>query len=399
MPDISLLFSGMETYLAGDIEINNSVTTPSSDGSAEEVEAAAQSAEVASDTADATEEAKDTEVASQMLSRMCDMYDHVKQFGIDRTFVSLYNRHGELDRVCGMRFPSCESMDVVGDRYSQYSTAFIAAMEDEKEGLWTKFKNLVSKIWNWIKNKVSAIWKGIKRLFGFAGKEADDLEKNVDGKSEAELTEAAGRVPESFTEKLLYFTQNAGPTITQLVTASGMFFSMKKEAERADAPTEAAIKEYEAKIKKYKEEYEKSTSWLGKAKAKFMIANNYVGAKTTRAEHTAFTKTARYGYNTVRAFLGLRKIRKQVDTLSDETANVNERVGAAVGLIAKNIDNIRGITGGEINVKIPFTKIKLFTINLNFGKWIIKVASQIGGALTVAFLKWLNVGNKAFRAQ
>ena len=67
-----------------------------------------------------------------MLSRMCDMYDHVKQFCIDRTFVSLYNRHGELDRVCGMRFPSCESMDVVGDRYSQYSTAFIAAMENGK---------------------------------------------------------------------------------------------------------------------------------------------------------------------------------------------------------------------------------------------------------------------------
>jgi len=40
---------------------------------------AEQTAEVASDTADASEEAKDTEVASQMLSRMCDMYDHVKQ--------------------------------------------------------------------------------------------------------------------------------------------------------------------------------------------------------------------------------------------------------------------------------------------------------------------------------
>ena len=177
MPDISLLFAGMETYLAGDIEINNSVTTPSSDGSAEEVEAAAQSAEVASDTADATEEAKDTEVASQMLSRMCDMYDHVKQFGIDRTFVSLYNRHGELDRVCGMQFPSCESMDVVGDRYSQYSTAFIAAMESSGSGLWAKIKAFIAKIWNWIKETASTIWNKILKLFG---KKKNILQRGID---------------------------------------------------------------------------------------------------------------------------------------------------------------------------------------------------------------------------
>ena len=160
---ISSLFAGMEAYLDGDVEINNDTAIPEED-TVVDIE---RTAEVTSDTADATEEAKDTEVASQMLSRMCDMYDHVKQFGIDRTFVSLYNRHGELDRVCGMRFPSCESMDVVGDRYSRYSTAFIAAMESEKEGLWAKVKKVIAKIWNWIKNVASKIWEKIKSLFGF----------------------------------------------------------------------------------------------------------------------------------------------------------------------------------------------------------------------------------------
>ena len=163
---ISSLFAGMEAYLDGDVEINNNVSAPEGDA-AEDAEIANQTAEVASDTADATEEAKDTEVASQMLSRMCDMYDHVKQFGIDRTFVSLYNRHGELDRVCGMRFPSCESMDVVGDRYSMYSTAFIAAMESSGSGLWAKIKAFILNIWKWIKEKASLIWKKIKALFGF----------------------------------------------------------------------------------------------------------------------------------------------------------------------------------------------------------------------------------------
>ena len=172
---ISSLFSGMEAYLDGDVEINNNVGVP--DDAAADAEVAEQTAEVASDTADATEEAKDTEVASQMLSRMGDMYDHVKQFGIDRTFVSLYNRHGELDRVCGMRFPSCESMDVVGDRYSQYSTAFIAAMESSGSGLWAKIKAFIAKIWNWIKETASTIWNKILKLFG---KKKNMLQRGID---------------------------------------------------------------------------------------------------------------------------------------------------------------------------------------------------------------------------
>ena len=189
---ISSLFSGMEAYLDGDINYTDTV---------DDTAIAEQTAEVASDTADATEEAKDTEVASQMLSRMCDMYDHVKQFGIDRTFVSLYNRHGELDRVCGMQFPSCESMDVVGDRYSRYSTAFIAAMEDEKEGLWAKFKKMVAKIWNWIKEKVSNIWSKIKHLFMSEKAKKEELKKKYQeeaakiNKGDMTLKEAKGFHP------------------------------------------------------------------------------------------------------------------------------------------------------------------------------------------------------------
>jgi len=163
---ISSLFAGMEAYLDGDISYTDTV---------DDTAIAEQTAEVASDTADATEEAKDTEIASAMLSRLYDMYAHVKQFGIDRTFVSLYSRHGELDRVCGMQFPPCESMDVVGDRYSQYSTAFIAAMESSGSGLWAKVKKVIAKIWNWIKNVASKIWEKIKSLFGFKQKRTEKI--------------------------------------------------------------------------------------------------------------------------------------------------------------------------------------------------------------------------------
>ena len=85
---------------------------------------------------------KDFEIQLRLLSRMIDLYDHVNKYGIDRTFVSLYNRHGELNRVCGIQFPACESMNPRGDKYSYYSTRFLAAMEDKKEGLWPRFKKL-----------------------------------------------------------------------------------------------------------------------------------------------------------------------------------------------------------------------------------------------------------------
>ena len=124
---ISSLFYGMEAYLDGDVEINNNVTTPEEDA----VAAADQSAEIASDAADANSEAKDNEVQAQMLVQMSKLYTHVKTYGIDRTFLSIYNANGELDRACGIRFPSCETFSVTGNPRDQYSTRFIAAMEDD----------------------------------------------------------------------------------------------------------------------------------------------------------------------------------------------------------------------------------------------------------------------------
>lgn len=46
------------------------------------------------DLVDRTEATKDSAVELQLLSRMFELYDHVSKYGIDRTFVSLYNRHG-----------------------------------------------------------------------------------------------------------------------------------------------------------------------------------------------------------------------------------------------------------------------------------------------------------------
>ena len=159
---ISALFPGMEAYLDGDVTINNNVTTP------EEDEAMAdQSAEVASDLADAQNDDKDTEIATTMMLRMHKLYSHVKRYGIDRTFLSIYNSNGELDRMCNMKFPSCEAFNEVGNNYDRYSTAFLAAMEAEGETWWQIIKRKAREIWEWIKEKANKIWTAIKGFFDF----------------------------------------------------------------------------------------------------------------------------------------------------------------------------------------------------------------------------------------
>ena len=160
---LSSLFYGMEAYLDGDVTINNNVGASDTDDT---IAAADQSAEIASDVADANSEAKDNEIQAQMLVQMSKLYTHVKQFGIDRTFLSIYNSNGELNRICGIRFPSCESFAVTGNPRDQYSARFIAAMEDENTGFWHKVKSVISSIWEWIRRTVLKIWYKITALFG-----------------------------------------------------------------------------------------------------------------------------------------------------------------------------------------------------------------------------------------
>ena len=159
---LSALFPGMEAYLDGDVEINNNISTPEDDEAM-----ADQSAEVASDLADAQNDNKDTEIATTMMLRMHKLYSHVKRYGIDRTFLSIYNSNGELDRMCSMKFPSCEAFNTVGNSYDHYSTAFLAAMEAEGETWWQFIKRKAQEFWEWLKEKANKIWTAIKGFFDF----------------------------------------------------------------------------------------------------------------------------------------------------------------------------------------------------------------------------------------
>ena len=163
-------------------------------------EAISNAAEAASD------EAVQLVTSRYALDQLTNMYCHVKQFGVDRTFLRLYNSNHELDNALHMQFPSCESMNLAGDNSDMYSTAFITAMESEGEGLWATLKRLVMQIINWIRNKIGWVIKFIAKLFHPVNNKLSDmierLGETVDGQLSVKHYSAS--------QKALYYAKKAG---------------------------------------------------------------------------------------------------------------------------------------------------------------------------------------------
>ena len=230
----------MEAYLDGDITINNNIDTPE-----DEVAAADQSAEIASDAADASTEAKDNEIQAQMLVQMSKLYTHVKTYGIDRTFLSIYNSNGELDRACGVRFPSCEAFSVTGNPRDQYSARFIAAMEDEKIGLWTKIKNAFQRAWEWIKEKASWIWSKITEFWDWIKKQfkrlIDFFKRDKTPKNVGEDTKATVEANEEYVKTM----QQAKVDKETIAKLSKELADALEQLKKAQTDTEAAQKNAE----------------------------------------------------------------------------------------------------------------------------------------------------------
>ena len=199
---LSSLFYGMEAYLDNSTTTIEDTSTPKNT-SDHEVAATQQATEISDDTAEVVDTAKDIDLQSQMLTRMFDMYHHAKQYGVNRTFVALFNSNGELDKLCHVRYPSCESIPTVGNPRNRYSTVFISAMEDDtgSKSLWQKFKDLVKRVWDWIVSKVSPLWNKILQFFGLRAKDLDKLIQKI--RSYANLTIPITNLSVPFLKRLL----------------------------------------------------------------------------------------------------------------------------------------------------------------------------------------------------
>ena len=76
---------------------------------------AEQQIEIQQDIAAAQQDAADAdrklEQVEQLLGQLAMMHDHVQKYGVDRTFLALFNVNGELSRMVKYNIPSCESFD------------------------------------------------------------------------------------------------------------------------------------------------------------------------------------------------------------------------------------------------------------------------------------------------
>lgn len=150
---------------------------------------------VISDAVDAKVKAKDFEISFMLLGQACSLYSHVKRYGIDRTFLSIYNSNGELDRLCGIQFPSCEVFSTEGDRYGRYTTAFLVAMEGSKISLWQRIKDKIKDFWDWIVGGLARMILKLYRKLALWSTNIDRLVKSIESKYDMSQTV---RLPKKF---------------------------------------------------------------------------------------------------------------------------------------------------------------------------------------------------------
>lgn len=101
-----------------------------------------------------------------MLDKVLSMHNHVLTYGIDRTFLAIYNENNLLSNLCDTKFPACE--DVLSD-YDLNRRYFEVCMEGlgnaiKNAGLWV-IKQL-KRLLNWIADMWTRFWNLFKKSGG-----------------------------------------------------------------------------------------------------------------------------------------------------------------------------------------------------------------------------------------
>ena len=204
MANFNAMFAGCESFMEGDVEINNDVTVPASDGEALEAESVAEDVGTEGGEIAGEAETEDTkaEAANMVFDQLLNMYRHVKNYGIDRTFLSLYNGNGQLNSMIGYRFPSCESIDSVGSPRSQASRAFIIAMEED--GIFTR-------IWTWVKETAVKVYNFFIKVMDWFREACGNLDLRV-GKLYKYFAEAGEKKWEDIKDKTVKYIEASAIT-------------------------------------------------------------------------------------------------------------------------------------------------------------------------------------------
>ena len=171
MANFDALFAGCESFMESDIETDDEGVY-TSEGDALEAESVAEDVgtEGGEITGEAETEDTKAEAANMVFDQLMNMYTHVKNYGVDRTFLSLYNSEGQLNQMIGYKFPSCESIDSVGNINSSASRAFIVAMEED---------GIFKRIWTWIKETIAKVYNFFIKVMDWFREACGNLDLRV----------------------------------------------------------------------------------------------------------------------------------------------------------------------------------------------------------------------------
>lgn len=115
----------------------------------------------------------------ERIDHIFTMYETIKTFGVDRSFVALENFHGEFTRDFHIRLPSVEMMNPVGDPTDQLSVVCLEKLGGLIGGIWNFVKKVAVGIYRFIKKIVLGVWHF---LFGNGEKQMEAYEKAVKAK-------------------------------------------------------------------------------------------------------------------------------------------------------------------------------------------------------------------------
>lgn len=350
MANFDALFPGMESILEGNVEINNDVTVPADDAEVQETAAVTEevdnAATVSNSVGETEEGAAEAENASMVFDQLFRMHDHVARFGVDRTFLSLYNTNNELTRMLRVRFPSCESMDSVGSPRSSYSQSLLVAMESD-DGIFHKFWEWVKKIARKIRDLAVKIWDWLAELFGNLEIRIGKLRKSLENRTEktaADIKDKEAKVfiPKNQDELIKTISETvmgSGKTATDLnsqIDAWSVVDENQNFSDRYKATTSAlngktkddekrsAIKDWVKKIKKLKSDVNDKMKLESKKYSE--IVNLFQGGTTMVAKIKNILNNAANNVQLSQNLKGAIKTMREVSNNMERKAEMQSRL-------------------------------------------------------------------------
>ena len=180
MVNLNSFIPGLESFMEEtEVEVNVTVSPEEqADAVVDQQTEVAEAEEAATETAEAEagmdKAAAGAEMVFNKALEIDRMIAHVQKYGVDRSFLSLCNHDGILNRAFNLQLPSCESFDVVGNPNSIVS-------QEALEGL----KNAAKSAGEWIKKMWDKFINWFAKLIGTFSKTAENVKDKVDALQKA----------------------------------------------------------------------------------------------------------------------------------------------------------------------------------------------------------------------